>query len=796
MLRYKPSPTGEAFLASRAFLKFIMGPVGGGKSTVALMDLVQRAVHQEPFNNVRRTKFVILRNTIAQLKSTVKPMMDTWFVTMTLGTMGQWRISDNVFEARFRLPDNTIVHSEFVLMAADTPEDVRRLLSLECSAAWVEEAREVDSEVFAGLQGRTNRFPSRIAGGVTHPGVICSTNPPPLGGFWHGFATEPEKNKEIFIQPPALLDDGALNPDAENLENLAPDYYENLLSGKTEDWINVYLKNQYGAGDMGRPIYRDSFKKSFHVAKNPLLAIPQSLAPLLIGMDNGLQAAAVIGQRDARGRVNILGECFVPEDKTMGVESFMDQLLLPYLALKFPQFKRENIHMRMDPACWQRSQVDEKTIAMAVAARGFKPLKASTNVPERRVQAVEGLLARQIDGGPAFLVDRDCTHVTNTLEWGHRYKKSTNGVQTVVAEKNHYSHCFVAGTLVLTDSGPVPIEKITCDSRVVTPWGERPVTATMNHVAEELLELEVSTGEKIICTPDHPFFTDKGVLLADDLQYNEVLYSPGEKPCDANTLSVYLKVSATTGSQRGTSKRITKNTAGERCTGLSGNTPTDPFQTNTTSTTSMVTRLTTALKTWSASLPLSTCATTQRREIPPPMGYNEVSTPSKKAALEPLNGTAASRAEPGIQPTERNHGQAASAWNLFVTTAVARTKATKAWSKRVFARLHVRGAQEKLLGLTMKFGNAPSAPASSLPTSTSKQKHAVRLVGKKRLAAQNARVYDLTVDTDHCFYANGILVHNCGDALQYLALHFNDTSGGGDMRTKAKPVTKHSYAYT
>jgi len=440
MLNYKPSPTGDKFLKSSAFLKLIMGPVGGGKSTVALMDLVGRAVDQAPFNNIRRTKFIILRNTIAQLRATVKPMMDTWFVTMTKGTMGSWRLSDNVFEAKFRLPDGTIVQSEFVLMAADTPDDVRRLLSLEASAAWVEECREVDPEVFAGLQGRVNRFPSKIAGGVTYPGVICSTNPPPTGGFWHKFIVNEEKGKEIFIQPPALLDDGSLNPDAENLENLADDYYENLVTGKTEDWINVYLKNMFGAGDLGRPIYRNTFKPSFHVATKPLSAIMQSVNPLVIGMDNGLQAAAAIGQRDMRGRINLLAESYVPEDETMGVETFLRTLLVPMLRTKFPTFKPENIMFELDPACFQRSQLDEKTIAQAVAAYGYRVNKASTNDPERRIQAVEQLLSQQIDGGAGFLIDASCSHIIDTLTWGHRYKRSQSGVPSTTADKTHHSH--------------------------------------------------------------------------------------------------------------------------------------------------------------------------------------------------------------------------------------------------------------------------------------------------------------------------------------------------------------------
>lgn len=440
MLGYKPSPTGQRFLDSRAFLKIVMGPVGGGKSTVALMDLLSRAVGQAPFKGVRRTKFGILRNTMAQLKSTVKPLLDTWFVTMTDGRMGQWRHTDNTFEMRFRLPDNTVVHSEFVLLAADTPDDVRRLLSLELSAGWVEECREVDPEVFSGLQGRVNRYPSRVAGGVSYPGIIGSTNPPPRGGFWHKTISDPPNGYEVFLQPAALLDDGAINPEAENLENLAPDYYENLVSGKTEDWINVYLKNKFGAGDMGHPVYRNTYRPAFHVAKARLSAVMQSINPLIVGMDNGLQAAAVVGQQDMRGRVNLLAECYVPEDETMGVETFLDRLLVPQLRARFADFRNENIVFVVDPACFVRSQVDEKTIAQAIGARGFRVLKASTNDPERRIQAVEGLLSRQIDGAAGLLLDGNLTHLADALEWGYRYKRSASGAMTTTVEKNHFSH--------------------------------------------------------------------------------------------------------------------------------------------------------------------------------------------------------------------------------------------------------------------------------------------------------------------------------------------------------------------
>jgi hypothetical protein len=440
VINFEASPTGQAFVDSRAFVKGIMGPVGGGKSTVALFDLFQRSLQQVPYNGVRRTKFIILRNTIQQLKSTVKPLIDQWFVSLMPTPLGQWRVTDNTFDARFRLEDGTIVHSEYLMMAADTPDDVRRLLSVECSAAWVEEAREVDQAVFEGLQGRVARFPNRAAGGVTYPGVIFSTNPPPLGTYWHGLISAPPNKHAVFVQPPAMLEDGALNPDAENLLHLDPEYYDNLIAGKSSGWIDVYVKNQFGAGDFGKPVFRSTFKRDFHVSKTALRPVLQSVNPLIVGMDNGLTAAAVIGQQDARGRVNLLGQAYVPDGETMGVETFLDRLLLPVLRNQFPSFRPDRVLFVLDPACFQRSQVDEKTIAQAVMTRGYQVKKAQTNDPERRVSAVEGLLTRQIDGAAALLIDPNLGWLIDALDWGYRYKKSASGQGTTQFDKGPHSH--------------------------------------------------------------------------------------------------------------------------------------------------------------------------------------------------------------------------------------------------------------------------------------------------------------------------------------------------------------------
>lgn len=786
MIDYKSSPTGDRFLASRAFMKGIMGPIGSGKSTVALMDLFQRSVMQEPFNGVRRTKHGILRNTMPQLRATIKPLIDTWFITLAQGGMGKWRVTDNTFEANFLLPDNTEVYSEYVLLPADTPDDVRRLLSLELSSAWVEEAREVDPEVFAGLQGRVNRYPSRAAGGVTYPGIIFSTNPPPVGGFWHETISRPPASSCILVQPPALLDDGRINPQAENLAHLADDYYDNLIEGKTSEWVDVYLKNQFGQGNVGRPVFKASFKRGFHVAKDALLAVSQSVNPLVVGMDNGLQAAATMTQRDMRGRVNVLSECYVPEDTSMGVESFLDRLLLPHLRAKYPQFRNENILFRLDPACFQRSQVNEKTIAQAVQERGFTALRAPTNDPERRVQSVEELLATQVDGAAGLLIDPDCTYLIEALEWGYRYKKSAVG--TLTFEKNHHSHCFVAGTPVLTPEGDVPIEDVRVGTRVVTPRSDCVVTATMSRTVDELVELYFDNGITLTCTPDHPFITERGVVEADTVEYDDVLFYVGDQCQQPSTPFSASETSLSTGNRPDTTRQTTPNSAApSTCTGTCGSKPTAPSQTDSTSTTSTGTAATTGWKIWSVCRAATTRLRTwlngwRTRSTAPGSASNSTAC----ATLQP-RGTARQKAENCPVETPSGIGPRSSQQTTPAHDAARGTKWSPEASNGGSARQHASQQPDEIQGLTTSSAPAASAGRPSQPTSTHEQKHVLRLAGKRRFRVENVPVYDLTVDEQHVFYANGVLVHNCAESLQYACLHYNeartrDLLGAGKRR--------------
>lgn len=65
---------------------------------------------------------------------------------------------------------------------------------------------------------------------------------------------------------------------------------------------------------------------------------------------------------------------------------------------------------------------------------------------------------------------------------------------------------------------------------------------------------------------------------------------------------------------------------------------------------------------------------------------------------------------------------------------------------------------EEMRALTTKLGSAHTVEKTLLSINTVKRKHAQR---------DMQQVYDLMVENDHCYYANGVLVHNCVDALRY-----------------------------
>lgn len=78
--------------------------------------------------------------------------------------------------------------------------------------------------------------------------------------------------------------------------------------------------------------------------------------------------------------------------------------------------------------------------------------------------------------------------------------------------------CFVAGTLVSTPIGRVPIENLNAGDKVLTSNGEMRIKKLVRNITNKLVEVRLNNGEVIKCTPEHPFFTDIGWVCAKYLE--------------------------------------------------------------------------------------------------------------------------------------------------------------------------------------------------------------------------------------------------------------------------------------
>lgn len=425
-INYTPSKTLVPFLTSEAFVSLVSGPIGSGKSSAAMLKIAYHAKRMRAGKDgIRRSRAVIVRNTNQMLTDSTLPTFTTWFPE---GPAGIYARTDKRFHLRF---DD--VHCEVLFRGLDDANDVRRLLSLECSFGILDEFREIHPDIFSALQGRVGRYPSVANGGcVTDDGkpnhhIWGATNAPDADTFWEQYMTDPPSTAEIFMQP------SALSPEADWAANLVEGYYQTLAEGKSQDWVDVYIHNKFGKSLSGTPVF-SSFSPGFHVADQPLHPILNGMRPLLIGMDFGLNPSAVLGQLDARGRM-LVYESLTSDG--MGILRFIQTILKPALAERYPGAP---VLVIGDPAGTARVQTDEKTVYDILRQEGFKAIPAYTNSLAARITAVDQFLCRQIDGGPGFLIDPSARQLITALRSKYRYKVKTNGELEDKPEKNEASH--------------------------------------------------------------------------------------------------------------------------------------------------------------------------------------------------------------------------------------------------------------------------------------------------------------------------------------------------------------------
>ena len=241
-INYTAPPTVGRMLRSDAQFRCVMGPLGSGKSSGCNIELLRRAKQQQPgADGIRHTRWAVVRNTYGQLRDTTQKTFEQWIPA----GLGEW--NKEAFTFRMRFGD---VDAEILFRALNRPEDIKKLLSLDLTGAYVNEVREVPIAILDGLDGRVGRFPPMTDGGPTWWGIWADTNP------WHSNHPLAKRFRsglpgyELFRQP------GGRAEEAENTDNLPPGYYERLCIGKPSDWVRVYVDGEEASAGIGS-IYGD-----------------------------------------------------------------------------------------------------------------------------------------------------------------------------------------------------------------------------------------------------------------------------------------------------------------------------------------------------------------------------------------------------------------------------------------------------------------------------------------------------------------------------------------------------------
>lgn len=459
VINYKPCPTLKAFILdfrpSELFYTWVVGPVGSGKTTSLFFKLCYLAGLQAPGRDrIRRTKAVIVRNTMPQLRDTTIASWNLWFKD---GQAGRWLATQNTFILKFG-----DVECEVLFRPLDTADDIARVLSLEVTFAIIDEFVQIPQAIINALAARVGRFPSKNDGGATNWGMWGSSNPETEDCWWFEYLTnnpevevvnmnededhrkarlaligfDPNKcNTRYYVQP------SGLGLDAENLEYLPPyipgdnSYYTNQVKGHSEAWCKQFLEAEWGFSIAGQPVIT-TFKSHLHISHARLPFNP--LIPLVIGLDPGLAGSALIfGQQDFHGRLLILGELI---QSNFGAQRLIRDRLKPYLRRRFPNATR--IIIAPDPAAMQRTANDERTVVHEFGRHYDIKVETNNRLP-LRIDAIDHFTTYLTDVGPALQIDEhECPVLIRALKGGWRYEmdQKKDQMKGPDPEKNKWSH--------------------------------------------------------------------------------------------------------------------------------------------------------------------------------------------------------------------------------------------------------------------------------------------------------------------------------------------------------------------
>lgn len=449
VLNFIPSgPVVDAYMRCQLPVKFIMGPVGSGKTSGVMVDEIQIAARQAPSKiafeyvggaklPIRYTKTLFVRETFRQLWGTTIPSWWKWMAKEN----GEWRgagAEPARHALRWILPPDKVCEAGSivdlqVMFEALGDQNVEGLFrGKEFNRLVLNEADTLSPEVYS--QGVLRVMQGRYPGGrhvdpvQSVKGVGGDFNAPDIENYLYQLLEEKRPPHIGFFKQP-----GGLDPRAENRANATREGYEamerDMIAQGREDLARRMIHNQYGYTRDGEPVYLQ-YRDDVHCAGVELM--PAAGLVVKVDFDQGLKPGAVLRQIMPDGQLRILDELY----SAAGADDLCRQLRALIGSAKYAGFKV--MGGMADPAANARSGNDAESwldcVNRLMGWTGAMRVRvAPTNDPDRRWGAVRWRLRTFVgDGKPAILISTTCRVLRKGFNSSYRFKK-------IVGKRGEYS---------------------------------------------------------------------------------------------------------------------------------------------------------------------------------------------------------------------------------------------------------------------------------------------------------------------------------------------------------------------
>ena len=402
---------------------------------------------------------------------------------------------------------------------------------------------------------------------------------------------------------------------------------------------------------------------------------------------------------------------------------------------------------------------EPKTIA-EIAQSGFNVRPCTKGAPVRSDKLTFQIHWMQ---GWTLHVTKTSLNLINELR-NYTWEKDRDGKPTNYPI-DKFNHCFTGDTLIETEHGPKRIDEIIEGEKVWTSGGLRRVERLFKNGRKKIWNISIIFANftvRMSVTPDHKVKVGEQWKKVSELKKGDTLW-----------LSRFL-------TERNTGY-ILENDISQggqgACIESSGNTTTARSRQDTKSTTKTAIRriMTSAISSASRLKPTVQSILTRLFA-----GGNPKSPASICSKSDPLqqSGIGAKKGESGTGCTQSERKRRM----LSVPASAADLNSCPYIQTQDFAPINARQNGDETSTSTRREGLVSSAGKSSARTNLETPFVAVAAVVQdiEFHNAEQREVFDLCVNDIHEYFANGILVHNCLDALRYaLYTHFGQDAGRG-----------------